>query len=152
MPESPASTGGNQQLVHRLRALVVQLDLFGAKFAQAHDLHATDVRALICLLDAARADHNATPGWLGQQLGLESASVTALVDRMANKRLVSRDRDPRDRRRVLIDVTDHAKELGWTFFGPLIAHADSAIDGFTREQIRTIDLFLSRMIAAVEEA
>lgn len=152
MPEPPAFTIGNQQLVHRLRALVVQLDLFGAKFAQAHDLHATDVRALISLLDAERADHDATPGWLGLQLGLESASVTALVDRMVNKRLVSRERDPRDRRRVLIEVTDGAKELGWTFFGPLITHADDAIDGFTQDQIQTIDLFLSRMISAVEGA
>ena len=69
--------------VHRLRALTVELDLLGADFAQKHSLHPTDIRALICLLDADRAGTRATPGWLGGQLGLESASVTALIDRMS---------------------------------------------------------------------
>ncbi|MBJ7353128.1 MAG: MarR family transcriptional regulator, partial [Rhodococcus sp.] len=44
----PAST------VHQLRALTVDLDLLGAEFAQRHALHPTDIRALICLLDADR--------------------------------------------------------------------------------------------------
>jgi hypothetical protein len=53
----------------------------------SQQLHSTDVRALIHLLDAARAGRNATPGWLGSQLGLNSASVTALVDRLEDAEL-----------------------------------------------------------------
>lgn len=120
MPETVAEDTHGYELVHRMRALVVQLDLFGAEFAQSHGLHATDVRALIALLDAARAGHQATPGWLGQQLGLNSASVTALIDRMEKSGLVTRERDGRDRRRVIVEVSDTAKTLGWSFFGPLI--------------------------------
>jgi DNA-binding MarR family transcriptional regulator len=116
----PAST------VHQLRALTVDLDLLGAEFAQRHALHPTDIRALICLLDADRAGTRATPGWLGGQLGLESASITALIDRMTKRDLVLREPDPSDRRRVLLHVTAHASELGTTFFGPSSARPSTS--------------------------
>lgn len=50
------------QLVHLLRGLTVELDLFGAGFAGRNGLHPTDLRALIHLLDAARAGTVVTPG------------------------------------------------------------------------------------------
>ncbi|WP_027495946.1 MarR family winged helix-turn-helix transcriptional regulator [Rhodococcus sp. JG-3] len=135
--------------VHQLRALTVELDLLGADFAQKHSLHPTDIRALICLLDADRAGTRATPGWLGGQLGLESASITALIDRMSKRDLVSREADPSDRRRVLLRVTAHASELGTTFFGPVIGRAVDELARFTPEQRATIDQFLMTMRAIV---
>ncbi|MGV8871381.1 MAG: MarR family winged helix-turn-helix transcriptional regulator [Rhodococcus sp. (in: high G+C Gram-positive bacteria)] len=138
--------------VHQLRALTVDLDLLGAEFAQRHTLHPTDIRALICLLDADRAGTPATPGWLGAQLGLESASVTALVDRMNKRDLVLREPDPSDRRRVLLRVTAHASELGTTFFGPVIGRAVDELARFTPEQRETIDEFLRTMRAVVTAA
>ncbi|OYD70189.1 DNA-binding MarR family transcriptional regulator [Rhodococcus sp. OK302] len=145
-----APSAGGHEMVHQLRALVVQLDLFGAEFATQHRLHATDVRALICLLDAERSGRHATPGWLGQQLGLNSASVTALIDRMNKNGLVERERDDNDRRRVLLGVTDRAKDLGLSFFGPLIGHAIDVLETFTPQQLETIGEFLTKMSTAVE--
>ncbi|WP_068158949.1 MarR family winged helix-turn-helix transcriptional regulator [Rhodococcus phenolicus] len=140
----------HQAMVHGLRELVVQLNLFGSEFARLHGLHATDVRALIALLDAARAGTIATPGWLGRQLGLNSASTTALVDRLEKSGLISRERDAQDRRRVRLQVTESAERLGWDFFGPLIGRAVGVLDSFSPEQIAAIDEFLSRMRTVVE--
>jgi len=133
------------QLVHLLRGITVELDLFGAGFAAAHGLHATDLRALIHLLDAARAGTAATPGWLGTQLGLNSASVTALVDRLERAGHVRRERDSRDRRRVLLAVEDKAVALGWSFFGPLISDMVSAMRDFDVAELATIRRFLQAM-------
>ncbi|MFI8567406.1 MarR family winged helix-turn-helix transcriptional regulator [Rhodococcus sp. NPDC078407] len=138
--------------VHQLRALTVDLDLLGAEFAQRHTLHPTDIRALICLLDADRAGARATPGWLGGQLGLESASITALIDRMTKRDLVRREPDPSDRRRVLLRVTSHASELGTTFFGPVIGRAVTELARFTPDQRATIDEFLTTMRSIVTDA
>lgn len=138
--------------VHRLRALTVELDLLGAEFAQHHSIHPTDIRALICLLDAERAGTRATPGWLGMQLGLESASVTALVDRMAKRGLVLREADRSDRRRVNLHVTEHAAELGRAFFGPVIDRAVDELARFTPDQRETIEDFLTAMRTAVATA
>lgn len=138
--------------VHRLRALVVELHLLGAEFARAHGLHATDLRALICLLDADRSGFEATPTWLREQLHLNSASVTALVDRMEKSGHVRRERDVRDRRRVLIHVTPEAVQLGRMFFGPTIANATTAISTYSAEQLQTIDSFLADMQRAIDGA
>ncbi|MFD5716364.1 MarR family transcriptional regulator [Streptomyces sp. NPDC127036] len=132
-------------LVHLLRAVAVELDLFAGEFAGLHGLHATDVRALIHLLDAARADRPATPGWLGAQLGVNSASTTALVDRLERLDLVRRERDTTDRRRVLLTVTDGAVTLGWSFFGPLIAEMVASMRSFDDRDLAVVRRFLLTM-------
>ncbi len=138
-------------MVHQLRALTVELDLLAVEFAQVHGFHGTDLRALICLLDAERAGHVATPGWLGAQLGLNSASVTALIDRLERAGHVHRDRDATDRRRINLQVTAQATELGWSFFGPLIAHTVAVTDRFSDTETATIVRFINEVLGAVAE-
>jgi DNA-binding MarR family transcriptional regulator len=133
------------QLVHLLRAVTVELDRFAAEFADRNGLHPTDVRALIHLLDAGRAGVRATPGWLGAQLGLNSASTTALIDRLERMGLVQRERDARDRRRVLLAVQDEAVTLGWSFFGPLIQEMVAAMRSFDEKELATVRRFLLAM-------
>lgn len=120
-------------IVHSLRALTVDLNVAVSGFANKYKMHSTDVRALICLLDAERSNTSATPGWLGSQLGINSASVTALVDRMVKAGHVARERDSADRRRVLLQVTPSAVTLGESFFGPSF-HALRAPSGITPPQ------------------
>ncbi len=144
-------TDGSMGVVHQLRALVVDLHLLGAEFARVNGLHPTDVRALICLLDATRAGRAATPTWLREQLHLNSASVTALIDRMERAGHVARRRDDADRRRVLLEVTPAAMELGWSFFGPLIGSATGTVDSYTPAELAVVERFLGDMRRSVLE-
>lgn len=137
------------RLVHLLRTITVELDLFGAEFARAHRLHPTDVRALIALVDAERAGAAASPGWLAEQLGLDSSSATALVDRMERLGHVRRHKDPADRRRVLLELQDQAHTLGWSFFGPLIHEAVTAMQSFDETELATAERFLRAMTDVV---
>lgn len=139
-------------LVHLLRGIAVELNLFGSEFATRHRLHATDLRALIHLLDAGRDGVTATPGWLGERLGLNSASVTALVDRLERLGHVRRVRDTADRRRVLLVVQEQAVELGWSFFGPLIATMVEAMRSFDEAELATVRRFLQGMSDVVLDA
>ena len=139
------------QLVHLLRGITVQFDLFGAQFAGRNGLHPTDVRALIQLLDADRAGSAATPGWLGRRLGLNSAAVTALIDRLQRLGLIRRTRDTRDRRRVLLSVEPAAVALGWSFFGPLIERMIAGMRTFDAAELATVKRFLGEMDAAVAD-
>lgn len=141
----------HDDLVHRLRALTVELELLGSEFASRNVLHATDVRALIALLDRSRAGEIATPGWLAGHLGLNSASTTALIDRLEGRGLVSRARDDADRRRVTLYVTDAAQEMGWGFFGPLIDRVRAVADDFSAAELDTVRAFLDHVTAAVGE-
>jgi DNA-binding MarR family transcriptional regulator len=134
------------QLFHRLRQASVELEVSRAEFARLHGLHPTDLRALIQLLDAGRAGFRATPGWLGAQLGLNSAGTTTLIDRLERLGHVQRVRDTKDRRKVFIEVTPEAVDLGWSFFGPLINAAVGGMRSFTDAELATVRRFLDVMI------
>jgi DNA-binding MarR family transcriptional regulator len=138
-------------IVHLLRAVAVALNASGARFAEASGLHPTDLRAVIGLLDAERAGVTATPGWLGESLRLNSASVTALLDRLERLGHVRRERDAADRRRVLLSVTPGAKDLGWAFFGPLMARMLEAMRGYRDDELALVQRFLSDMGTVVAE-
>jgi DNA-binding MarR family transcriptional regulator len=137
------------ELVHQLRRIAVELNRSGVEFAARSGLHPTDVRALIALLDAERAQTAATPGWLGVELGLNSASVTAVVDRLERLDLARRERDGLDRRRVLLVVTPQARELGWGFFGPLIDDLLVVIGRLSRRDQNVVGRFLDGALDAV---
>ena len=143
--------GPAMRLVHLLRAVTMEFDLLGAEFAARHDLHPTDVRALIHLLDASRQDIRATPGWLGEQLRLNSAGTTALIDRLERLALIRRSRDTADRRRVLLTVEEKAHELGWAFFGPVISEVTGVADGFDADELETVHRFLTAVLQSTRE-
>jgi DNA-binding MarR family transcriptional regulator len=146
------TTGPGLRLFHRLRRVSMELEQSRAEFARLHGLHPTDLRALVCLLDAARAGQPATPGWLGAHLGLNSAGTTALIDRLERLGHLRRARDSRDRRKVLLAVTDEAVALGWSFFGPQIDAMVAAMRSFTSAELETVRRFLDAMASAARQA
>ncbi|MCH0539120.1 MarR family transcriptional regulator [Streptomyces sp. MUM 203J] len=114
-------------------------------------MHPTDVRALIRLLDAERAGEDATAGLLGAALGLNSAGTTAVIDRLERLGLLARVRDARDRRRVLLTVTDRARELGWAHFGPLIDGTAELLNGFDERERDAVRRFLTGVREVLRE-
>jgi DNA-binding MarR family transcriptional regulator len=148
VPASIDEATPEMAVVHLLRAATVEFNMFGVEFAVANGLHLTDLRAIIELLDAERAGVAASPGWLGSRLALNSASVTALLDRLEREGHVRREPDPTDRRRVRLVVSPAAKELGWAFFGPLIASVIEVTRSFDEAELATVRRFL----AAVTDA
>jgi DNA-binding MarR family transcriptional regulator len=61
-------------------------------------LSASDTKTLDVLLRQGPC----TAGELARHTGLTTPSVTSLIDRLERKRLVAREADPRDRRRVIV--------------------------------------------------
>ncbi|WP_037804472.1 MarR family winged helix-turn-helix transcriptional regulator [Streptomyces sp. NRRL F-5135] len=132
-----------EELVHLLRAVTVAFGLRQSEFAAAHGMHPTDVRALICLLDAARAGEPATAGLLGARIALNSAGTTAVIDRLERLGYVARVRDADDRRRVLLRVTPEAMRLGRGFFGPLLDRLTEQLSDFDAAERAVIRRFLT---------
>ncbi|MFF2851630.1 MarR family winged helix-turn-helix transcriptional regulator [Streptomyces sp. NPDC058001] len=134
--------GPAMEIVHLLRAVVVDLGLLNAEFAARNGMHPTDVRALICLMDALRADTPLTAGLLGTRLGLNSAGTTAVIDRLERLGHVHRVRDGHDRRRVHIELDERAIALGTAFFGPLIDRTVDLLTGYDERELAAVRGFL----------
>jgi DNA-binding MarR family transcriptional regulator len=100
------------------------------------------------MLDAERAEESMTPGRLGARLHLNSPATTAVIDRLEALGLLARERDPHDRRRVLLIVSEQAKTLGWSFFGPLVARILAAMDEFDEIDLDAYE----RVLRAVAQA
>src|SRR4051812_6739786 len=144
------NSGGNvtddrQELALLLRRLTVELDAVGERFADLHGLNRTDVRALVAIMDAARRGEALTAGGLGEAVDLRSASVTALVDRLERVGHVRRVRDPDDRRRVSLEMSDSAMAAGAEYFGGLQRDLVAAMSGFTDDERAVVHRFLTAM-------
>ncbi|WP_084794109.1 MarR family winged helix-turn-helix transcriptional regulator [Actinokineospora bangkokensis] len=135
-----------------LRRITAQLDQRAADFAAAEGLHPTDLRALVLLLDARRDGHPATPGWLSARLSLNSASITALVDRLARGGYVERTPDRRDRRRVLLALRDRGLAVGTAYLSATAGVVTAALSGFDAEDMGTAVRVLSSLDQALSGA
>jgi DNA-binding MarR family transcriptional regulator len=91
----------------------------------------------------------ATPGWLAELTGLSTGAVTGVVDRLERAGYVTRARDPRDRRRVIVgpDLERFARDLR--------QHAPTQspvalefLSGYPAEQLRAIRRFFADLAAA----
>lgn len=143
--------GPEMEIVHLLRAVAVELGAHSTRFAQRNDMHPTDVRALIALMDASRAGEEMTAGRLGAALGLNSAGTTALVDRLEKAGHVRRVRGGRDRRRVTVEVDERAVALARAHFGPLIGRAVELLRGYDERETAAIRSFLAGVREAAEK-
>jgi DNA-binding MarR family transcriptional regulator len=73
----------------------------------------TDSRCLDILEQHGRI----SAGQLASASGLSTGAVTAVVDRLERAGYARRVSDPTDRRRVLIELTERARELIWELMG-----------------------------------
>ncbi|MGY1688986.1 MarR family winged helix-turn-helix transcriptional regulator [Geodermatophilus sp. SYSU D01105] len=138
-----------QELALLLRRLNVELDAVGQRFADVHGLNRTDVRALVAIMDAARRGEALTAGRLGEAVDLRSASVTALVDRLERVGHVRRVRDPGDRRRVGLEMSESAMAAGAEHFGGLARDLVAAMEDYTDEELAVVRRWLEDVTAVV---
>lgn len=132
-----------EALVALLQEYAVEAERLSQVFADRHDLHVTDLSALLAVMHADRAGRPLTPGRLGEHLGLSSGAVTAVIDRLERADHVRRRPDGRDRRRVTLHVGDAAGRVGRAFFGPLGTRMDAVLDGYTGAELAVVRRFLT---------
>jgi DNA-binding MarR family transcriptional regulator len=66
---------------------------------------------LLLALMGAPAGHAPTIAWLAERLQLQHHSTVGLIDRLVEKSMVRRERDPADHRRVLVSLTDAGEQI-----------------------------------------
>ncbi len=114
--------------------------------AQRLGVRLTDVQAVDHVVSAAEPIGTVE---LGQRLGIRSASATVLVDRLVAAGHLTRERDTRDGRRVVLDTTDHARHEIRKALAPLLADVDTITVSLTDDQAATVLAFLTAVTAAM---
>jgi DNA-binding MarR family transcriptional regulator len=92
------------------------------------------------------------PGALARRAGLHPATMTGILDRLERGGWVARDRDPSDRRAVLVRVRrDRAAELFGLYAG-MNTSMDQLCAGYSDDQLELLADFLRRTTDAGRDA
>ena len=90
-----------------------------------------------------------TPGQIATMANLPSGTVTGVVDRLEATGLVTRERDPEDRRKVIVTVDNErlARDL-MPQYAEQSARLRAVLADYDDRKLRVISDFLSKVIAA----
>ena len=91
-----------------------------------------------------------SPTTLFKGLMLSSAGITSRLDRLEKRGLVRRNRNPNDRRGVLVELTDAGRSvLDQAFKENTVAERD-LVAGLNREEVRSLGVLLKKMLTGIE--
>jgi DNA-binding MarR family transcriptional regulator len=111
------------------------MQLLGQVSADRIGINATDLNCL----NIVALTGPMTAGELARQTGLTTASITGVLDRLEEGGFVRRERDPHDRRRVIINLGSGPglAEIGPTF-GPLVKAWRATAAGYSDEELHLL--------------
>jgi len=129
-----------EELFHEVRAEQEDVQAFDEEAARLLGINLTDLRVL-GILDRGGA---MSVSELAGEAGLTSGSATTLVDRLEAAGYASRTRDPVDRRRVVVDLTDLARIRMGRIWGPIGAEAAALMERYSTEELELLVDYLKR--------
>src|SRR6266516_1259211 len=148
-PEPPAAGTGRREradlevaFAAGLRRTGALMQLMGTAAAEKIGINATDLN---CLNILSFSGHM-TAGELARATGLTTASITGVVDRLEEAGFVTRERDPHDRRRVVVKIVLEraVKDVGSVFL-PMIRDWQEVAERYSDDELRLIVDFYGRM-------
>jgi len=148
-PESPASGTGPQQRAElevafaaAIRRTGSLMQLMGQAAAERIGINSTDLNCLNILSFSGQM----TAGELARATGLTTASITGVIDRLEEAGFVSRERDPHDRRRVVVRLAlDKAVREVASVFVPMLRDWREMAARYSDDELRLIVDFYGHM-------
>ncbi len=129
-----------------LRRIIRSIDQHNKLLGQRYEL---TIPQLVCLRQLL-ADGEMAPGLLAKAIYLSQATVTGIIDRLAAKELVSRERSTSDRRKVIVRLTEKGQRLASEMPWPLQERFSKSLADLETEEIKQIDTTLKRLVAMME--
>lgn len=87
---------------------------------------------------------------LSKETGLATTTLTSMLDRMEAANLIYRDRADKDRRKILIFLTDEAKGLEQEYNEVSEEIGRIYYKGFSQDEIEQLEGYLRRILSNVE--
>ena len=147
-------TGFALRFKEAIRANQAATDLFDETLAGFLGINRTDGRCVDIIDRFGRV----SAGQLANESGLTTGAVTAVIDRLETAGYVRRVRDPIDRRKVWVEITDEMAGIIERIFGFYMRDGGRIMERFTPDQLDGIMRFLgigaflnSEMAAALRE-
>ncbi len=131
-----------------LRALRSQLSLLNHHVGARVDLRDGD---LDCL-DLINRDGPLSPSTLARRAGLHPATMTGILDRLERGGWVARERDPSDRRAVVVRAVRDRNAEVFRLYAGMNTSMDQLLAGYSDDQLELLADFLRRTTDAGRDA
>ena len=131
-----------------LRELSIQLSLLNHRVVAHLDLRDVD---LDCL-DLINRHGPLSPSALARRAGLHPATMTGILDRLERAGWIARDRDPSDRRAVLVRARRERNAELLRLYSGMNASMDQICAGYSEDQLELLAEFLRRTASAGHNA
>lgn len=146
--DSDLSRYSSDSVVQGLQLHIAALLTLTAGLAEKLKLNLNDVAALEHL---GTAPEGLSAGELGRQLRLSTGAITALSDRLARAGYLTREPDPRDRRRLLLSLTPYGQKTGQENLEPVLEGVRQLASALTEEERGTVARFLQASARLLRE-
>ena len=134
------------RILRSMRRIIRSVDLYSKQLASVSGVTAPQ---LICLLTIV--EHGQlTATEISREIHLSPSTVVGILDRLAEKGLVRRDRDREDRRVVTVTPTEGGKKLAGEAPSPLQKTLADSLNALPELEQATIALSLERIVALME--
>ncbi|CUR55241.1 putative Transcriptional regulator, MarR family [metagenome] len=140
------------RLIRALRAYINETEIYIGAAGREADMHRTDLTGLTVVMDRGNLGESTTPGQLSTAMRLSAPATSAMLDRLEKLGHVVRHPHPTDRRSVVVDLTDHAREVGGAMFGRLAAHLAPVLGQRSEAELADIAEFLEQVVEATRAA
>ncbi|MFL6110287.1 MAG: MarR family winged helix-turn-helix transcriptional regulator [Catenulispora sp.] len=136
------------QIMDTIREMGVVMTVLNLRAGEQVGLRDVEMKAL----DVLMRDGAMSAKGLGQRLGMHPATMTGILDKLENGGWVTRERDPDDRRVVLIQpVRERVGEIVRLFMG-MNALTTDLLGKYEAAQLETIADFLTSVVALAKQA
>ncbi|HEY9142060.1 MAG TPA: MarR family transcriptional regulator [Bryobacteraceae bacterium] len=130
------------ELVIQIRRFIAGTILFNQKAADRAGLHLTDMQC-INLLELLGG--STTPGKLAEGTGLTTGGVTVMLDRLEKAGFIRRERNPNDRRSVLVRVNPRRLQKVNVLYAGVNRQVEALLRETPEAELRAVAAFFLRM-------
>ncbi len=133
-------------ILQSLRRIIRSIDQHNKQLSATYKL---TVPQLICLRQLLVVGEM-TPGKIAEAVFLSQATVTGILDRLAAKGLIHRERSTVDRRKLLVNLTDRGKRMAVEMPWPLQERFAESLSSLGAGEQERIQETLNRLAVMME--
>lgn len=133
-------------IIRSLRRIIRAVGLYSRELLRRRNLTTSQLAALRQLARHGRL----SAGDVARGISVSQATITGVLDRLERRELVTRSRDPEDRRRVVIDLTEAGREVVATSPPPLHERFVMRLAELPEAERHEIDRVLRRIVEMME--
>jgi DNA-binding MarR family transcriptional regulator len=141
---SPSRRRSTAAIKESLRALSTQLSLLNHRVGAQLELKDADFDCL----DLINRHGPLSPSALARRAGLHPATMTGILDRLERGGWIARDRDPADRRAVVIRALRERNAEIYARFAGMNGRMDELCAGYDETELTLLASFLDRVTEA----